>query len=82
MLKLLFLLAIAIAACVALILLITSRRQRHRRRLSRARREGDYAERQSQWRNYLSRNQSRRMRRITDQSDGEVAAAPQPDDGV
>lgn len=70
MLKLLFLLAIVIATGAAVGLLVASRRNRHRRRLSRARREGDYAERQSQWRTYLSLNQGRRTRRITDQSDG------------
>ncbi|WP_159868163.1 hypothetical protein [Novosphingobium sp. 9U] len=67
--KLLFLLAIVVAIGTSFVVLVISRRSRHRRRLSRARREGDYAERQSQWRSYLSLNQSRRTRRITDQSD-------------
>ncbi|MBB4857634.1 hypothetical protein HNO88_000945 [Novosphingobium chloroacetimidivorans] len=70
MLKLIFLLAIVMATGTVLVLLVMSRRNRHRRRLSRARREGDYAERQSQWRKYLSIDQSGPERRNTDQGDG------------
>lgn len=69
MLKLLFLLAAAAAAVITLVVLIQDRRKRLRRRVSRTRREGDYAERQSQWRRYLSLNQRRKTPRITDQRD-------------
>lgn len=67
MLKMLFLLGLIIAVCVGLGVLLMSIRNRRRRHLSRAHRISDYAERQSQWRTYLSLNKSRSVRRITDQ---------------
>lgn len=64
LLKLLMLIA-AIATVLAIALLVIGMRQRQRRRVSRARREGDYAERRTTWRDYLSRN--RKPRRLTDE---------------
>jgi Flp pilus assembly protein TadB len=68
MLLMLMMLAVAVATAVGIALLIIGWRHRQRRRLSRARREGDYAERQSTWSTYVGMNKSRRIRKLTDQS--------------
>lgn len=67
MLKMLILVALAIATAVGVALAIIAVRERQRRRLSRARREGEYADRRSKWSSYVSLNKSRRVQRITDQ---------------
>lgn len=67
MLKMVFIVGVLFAAAAGIALLIVDRRSAHRRRTGRSRREGDYAERQANWRTYLQVNQHRKVRRITDE---------------
>lgn len=67
MLKLLFLIALGLATGAAIVVLVAVTRNRSRRRLSRTRREVDYAERRAHWSSYLQRSAPRRPRRLTDQ---------------
>jgi Flp pilus assembly protein TadB len=65
MLKILFMLVAAVSAVAAVVLLVIGMRQRQRRSAARARRVGEYSERRTQWRDYISRD--RKPRRLTDE---------------